>query len=112
MPDKQQGQYEHYIPWWPMGLSVALVAALLIGMLVLLPFYGRTEYQVGIYDLTRPAQMAALGRTDEGFFLYVQGPADLGGGGGGQINSVNPALPGHRVYLRTGPGAYIPLQRR
>lgn len=131
---ERRREHEQRIPWWPIGLSVALVAALLIGMLVLLPFYGRSEYQVGRWDVapnatqvkfhgqvwvpaskpvTKPdTKMAAVDRTDDGHFLYVEGPADLSGGGGGRVYPHNPQVPGRQVYLRVGDGQYVPLKKR
>ena len=134
MAEPRQGEHERFIPWWPLGGAVALVAALLIGLLVMMPFYGRMEYQTGVYDLTKPVtvvhyhgqawiprgasihrpdvQMAAVGQTDEGNFLYVAGPSDLQGGGGGPPALNDASVPGGKVYLRTGAQTYVPLERR
>lgn len=123
-------EHERWIPWLPLGLSALGVAALLVGMLVLLPMFGRTEFQVGSYDLARPSHavhyrgatwhvaagrvrrpdtvMAAVGNTDEGNYVYVEGPVELKGGGGGQPA---PNAPAERrdVFLRVGHNLYVQL---
>lgn len=119
---------------WPIGVTVALMAGLLVGMLVLLPLFGRPDYKVGLYDANHPVavvhyhnqawspqgpqvprpdkDMVAVGHTDEGYYLYVDARRDLQGGGGGKpelganINSYQ------QVYMRTREGTYLPLARR
>jgi hypothetical protein len=118
---------------WPIGVTVALIAGLLIGMLVLLPLYGRPEYKVGLYDATHPVQvvhyhnekwsptgpavtaadkdMVAVGHTDEGYYLYVNANRDLTGGGGGKPEVGANVNSYQQVFLRTKQGSYIPLAR-
>ncbi|MDB5099135.1 MAG: hypothetical protein JWM80_3556 [Cyanobacteria bacterium RYN_339] len=119
---------------WPIGVTVALMAGLLIGMLVLLPLFGRTEYRVGLYDATHPVaqvkyhnetwaptgpaqktpdrQMVAIGHTDEGYYLYVDTLRGQTGGGGGMPETSANETNFNQVFLRTKEGTYVPLARR
>lgn len=123
------------IVWWPWALSLGVVASLLVGMLVLLPMFGRSEYRVGIYDApakvamvhfhTQPwaatgakrsvpdANMVAVGQTDEGFFIYADRTQEtVGGGGGGGPETGAPPSTYKQVYLRTQEGIYQPIARK
>ena len=89
---------------WPIVLSVATLGSLLVGMLVVMPLYGRPGYEVGLYDAhdvgatvsvrgqtvavgatsyLPDARMVAVGRTDQGYLVYVDAHRGYGGGGGG-----------------------------
>jgi len=133
MPDRDDIRRKPML-LWPIGATVALIAALLVGMLVLLPLYGRPDYKVGLYDATHPVttvhfhgaawaptgpalttddrNMVAVGHTDEGYYAYVNAKRDLSGGGGGKPEVGAPPSSYQQVYLRTKEGTYVPLARR
>lgn len=132
-PDDVEANRER-MPWWPIGLSVALLASLLIGMLVILPLYGRPSYKVGMYDATtspvtsvhyinqtwvpdgkavalNDLDMVAVAQANEGPYLYVEASRDLTGGGGGKPEVGADVATYQQIYLRTHEGLYQPLRR-
>ena len=122
------------VPMWPIAFSVVAVGALLVGMLVLMPLFGRGEYKVGLYDANKPVaevlyhgehwaptgpvvkvpdvDMVAVGHSDEGYYLYVNAERDLVGGGGGKPETGANANAYHQIYMRTKESTYVPLVRR
>ena len=103
--------------------SAALVIALLAGMLVVMPIFGHATYIVGQYDVAEPGpavhvqgaawptgdvgyflddRMVAVGHTDEGFILYADSRAHVGGGGGAMPAPTPPMARYAELWVRTG----------
>ena len=119
---------------WPFWLVAATIGSLLLGLLVLMPLYGRPNYEVGLYDATRPVaslqyrgqvwkpegrplslgdnKMVAIGQSDEGYLLYANRDSDLVGGGGGKPEMGAHPTEYKQVYLRTREGHYQPVTRK
>lgn len=116
---------------WPIVLSVAALGTLLVGMLVLMPFYGRMSYVVGLYDAHEvgeavtvrgervatggraylsDSRMVAVGRTDEGWLVYADAHRDFGGGGGGAPERTSDLAAYDELWVRSGRNAYTRLE--
>lgn len=112
---------------WPIVLSVVMMGSLLIGMLVLMPLFGRPSYEVGLYDAHEvgasvsvrgrevpvgelaylpDARMVAVGRTDQGYLTYVDSHKDYGGGGGGMPERTSDLSAYQELWVRTGQNRY------
>lgn len=120
------------IPRWAMLGSGLLLFSLLLGMLVIMPLYGRPNYEVGLYDAWKPGasvtvrgktwptgavariadvRMVAVGRTDEGHLVYVDSHKNYGGGGGGRPETTSDLSAYRELYVRTGEAAYVAIDR-
>jgi len=112
---------------WPIVLSVATLGSLLVGMLVLMPLYGRPSYEVGLYDANEvgdsvavrgqkvavggqaflpDSRMIAVGRTDQGYLLYVDSHKSNGGGGGGMPERTSDLTAYEELWVRTAQNSY------
>lgn len=112
---------------WPIVLSVATLGSLLVGMLVLMPLYGRPSYEVGLYDANNvgdsvlvrgqkvavggqaflpDSRMVAVGRTDQGYLLYVDSHKGNGGGGGGMPERTSDLTAYEELWVRTAQNSY------
>lgn len=118
---------------WMIILSVAMVAALLIGLFVLNAVFGRPNYFVGMYDANKPVasvgyrgerfatgataerfvdeDMVAVGHTDEGYLIYAR-KDELGGGGWKPEAGRKSPADYTQVYMRTYEGTYLPIERK
>lgn len=116
---------------WPIVLSVVTFGSLLVGMLVLMPLLGRPTYEVGLYDANRigdhvgvrgqrvatgvrsflpDSRMVAVGRTDEGYLVYVDSHRNFGGGGGGMPERTSDLSAYDELWVRTGQNAYTRVE--
>lgn len=112
---------------WPLAALSLLVGALLVGMLVLMPLFGQPNYEAAGYDANRvgdhvsvrgqPAatgaraflpdsRMVPVGRTDEGFLVYIDSHRSYGGGGGGLPGAAADLSAYDELWVRTGENAY------
>ncbi len=116
---------------WPLAISAVALGSLLVGMLVLMPLMGRPSYEVGLYDANRigdhvsvrgervatstraflpDSRMVAVGRTDEGYLVYVDSHKSYGGGGGGAPESTSDLSVYDELWVRTGQNAYTRVE--
>jgi hypothetical protein len=118
-------------PRWSIVLSVATLGSLLIGMLVLMPLFGRPSYEVGLFDANQvgeavmvrgrrvatgekaflpDSRMVAVGRTDEGYLVYVDSHKGHGGGGGGMPERTADLTAYDELWVRTAENAYTRIE--
>lgn len=120
------------VPRWAMVGSGLVLGSLLIGMLTIMPLYGRPNYEVGLYDAWNPGaavtvqgrkwrtgevgrlpdvRMVAVGRTDEGHLVYADSHKNMGGGGGGKPETTSDLHGYQELWVRTGEAAYVRIER-
>lgn len=134
VPEVRYGRertHERHGKRWPIVLTVATMGSLLVGMLVLMPLYGRPSYEVGLFDAhdvgaavtvqgrrvatggkayLPDSRMIAVGRTDEGWLVYADSHRDVGGGGGGAPERTSDLAAYDELWVRNGRNAYTRVE--